>query len=159
MPTVRIRDFHFAAMVTASSRAGEQKSDAREGRKGNDQLPGQMQSCRTAVDLALTAEGHVRRHVVRLALESERESIVAHLEGGDLVAVDLAESSGFHVLKGSRGTPSSGRSSTARSSVFATRTRPSCSTSCAATPGPGAPRACATRGSPVTHSTSSIARP
>ena len=85
----------LAALGREQAEAFARKTD--RVREALEKLPGRMQSRRTAVDLALTPQAHVRRHLVRLALA--RESIVSYLEEGDLTAIHAVESSGFHVLK------------------------------------------------------------
>ena len=49
------------------------------------------------VDLALGAEGHVRRHLIHLA--AARERILSYMERGDLQSIDDAVDDGFPILR------------------------------------------------------------
>jgi hypothetical protein len=60
-------------------------------------LPGRLAGRRTFVDLALGTEGHVKRHLARLA--GARQRVLSYLEEGDLRAIDQQADRGFDVLK------------------------------------------------------------
>jgi hypothetical protein len=49
------------------------------------------------LDLALGVEGHIRRHLVRLA--AARKRILSYMEAGDLMTIDAAVKDGFPILR------------------------------------------------------------
>ncbi len=60
-------------------------------------LPGRLRGRQTFVDLALGAESHIKRHLIRLAAATSR--ILSYVEQGDLTAIDQVTGSGFPVLR------------------------------------------------------------
>ncbi len=60
-------------------------------------LPGPPRGRHAFVDLALGAESHVKRHLVRLAAAERR--IFSYVEIGDITAIDRAVAAGFPVLR------------------------------------------------------------
>jgi sugar-specific transcriptional regulator TrmB len=60
-------------------------------------LPERVRGRRTFVDVALGAETHVKRHVLRLATAQRR--IWSYLEQGDLSAIEQVTNDGFPILR------------------------------------------------------------
>jgi len=81
----------------ARERAENFATQAQPLRKVLSELPGHLRGRQTFVDLALGAESHVKRHLIRLAAANKQ--ILSYIEQGDLHAIDQAVAARFPVLR------------------------------------------------------------
>jgi hypothetical protein len=85
------------AVELARERADRFASSAQDLRRLLGSLPGRVRGKQTFVDLALGAEGHIKRHLVHLS--TARERVLSYMERGDLQSIDQAVASGFPILR------------------------------------------------------------
>src|SRR5258708_32844075 len=85
------------AVELARERADRFASGAQDLRRLLGSLPGRVRGKQTFVDLALGAEGHIKRHLMHLS--TARDRVLSDMERGDLQSIDQAVAAGFPILR------------------------------------------------------------